>query len=121
MGGRAGVFAPNHPLRQSVTALAIGNIGKQREAKTGEHDRVSDPAGSSRCGSAGTVDGKPCHHDPSLIVWAKLLARMGEAFSLACPRCGGDVRLISFITDPGAYRGSPLRINGPLNSPPASA
>ncbi|GEM_PF-5967589 len=27
-----GVFAPNHKLRRAVTALAIGNIGKQREA-----------------------------------------------------------------------------------------
>jgi len=26
------VFAPNHKLRRAVTALAIGNIGKQREA-----------------------------------------------------------------------------------------
>ena len=25
-----GVFAPNHKLRRAVTALAIGNIGKQR-------------------------------------------------------------------------------------------
>jgi len=24
-----GVFAPNHPLRQAVTAVAVGNIGKQ--------------------------------------------------------------------------------------------
>ena len=28
-----GVFAPNHPLRQAVTPLSVGNIGKQREAR----------------------------------------------------------------------------------------
>jgi hypothetical protein len=27
-----GVFAPNHKLRRAVTALAIGNVGTQREA-----------------------------------------------------------------------------------------
>ena len=27
-----GVFAPNHKLRRAVTALAIGNIGKHRDA-----------------------------------------------------------------------------------------
>ena len=32
-----GVFAPNHKLRPAVTALAIGNIGKRREAVTGGH------------------------------------------------------------------------------------
>jgi hypothetical protein len=30
-----GVFAPNHRLRKAVTALAIGNGGKQREITTG--------------------------------------------------------------------------------------
>jgi hypothetical protein len=29
-----GVFAPNHKLWRAVTALAIGNIGKPREART---------------------------------------------------------------------------------------
>jgi hypothetical protein len=27
------------------------------------------------------------------MAWAKLLARMGEAFPLECPGCGGDIRL----------------------------
>ena len=29
------------------------------------------------------------------------MARVGEEFPLQCPNCGGDIRLISFITDPG--------------------
>jgi hypothetical protein len=62
-----GVFAPNHPLRPAVTALAVGNTGKQGDAKAVEHDRISDAAGSGRCDSAGTVDGKSCHHDTSRI------------------------------------------------------
>jgi hypothetical protein len=32
-----GVCAPNHKLRPAVTSLAIGNIGKRREAVTGRH------------------------------------------------------------------------------------
>ena len=32
-----GVFAPNHKLRPAVTSLAIGNVGKRREAVTGGH------------------------------------------------------------------------------------
>jgi hypothetical protein len=31
-----GVFAPNHQLRKAGTALAIGNVGTQRETATGE-------------------------------------------------------------------------------------
>ena len=91
-----GVFAPNHLLRPAVTALAIGKIGKQREAKTGDYEGVSATAGTGCCGSAGNVDGKSCHLDTSRIAWAKLLARVGDEFPLACPNCGGDIRLISF-------------------------
>ena len=87
-----GVFAPNHPLRQAVTALAIGNIGKQRDAKTGEHAGVSATAGSGCCGLTGTIDTKPCHNDTSRIARAKLMARLGEEFPLACPNCGGEIR-----------------------------
>ena len=77
-----GVFAPNHPLRPAVTAMAIGNLCNPGEAADGT-DRT---------------DEKPCSHDTSRIAWAKLLARVGEEFPLACPNCGGDIRLISFIT-----------------------
>jgi len=35
---------------------------------------------------------------------AKLMARVGEEFPFACPGCGGDIRLIAFITDPGPIR-----------------
>jgi hypothetical protein len=35
------------------------------------------------------------------------MARVGEEFPLACPTCGGDIRLIAFITEPGPIaRGS---------------
>ena len=47
---------------------------------------------------------KPRSHDTSRIAWAKLMARVGEEFPLACPNCGGDIRLIAFITDPGPIR-----------------
>jgi len=87
-----GVFAPNHPLRPAVTALAIGNIGKQQDAKTGEHAGVLDTAGSGCCGSAGTIDSKYYNHDTSRIDWAKLLARVGEEFPLKSPNCGGEIR-----------------------------
>ena len=29
------------------------------------------------------------------------MPRVGEKFPLQCPACGGDIRLISFITEPG--------------------
>ena len=32
------------------------------------------------------------------------MARVGEEFPLECPTCGGDIRLIAFITEPGPIR-----------------
>ena len=31
------MFAPNHKLRSAITALAIGNVGKRRDAATDAH------------------------------------------------------------------------------------
>ena len=99
-----GVFAPNHPLRPAVTAMAIGNVGNQRSAA----DRTD------------STDEKPCFHDTSRIAWAQLLARVGEAFPLACPNCGGDIGLISFIIQPETIRKILTHLGEPLEPPPVS-
>ena len=84
------MFASNHKPRRAVTALAIGNVSKQREATNGGH-------GNDGCATGGCCDTKPYQkprsHDTSRIAWAKLMARVGEEFPLECPNCGGDIRL----------------------------
>jgi hypothetical protein len=110
-----GVFAPNHKLRRAVTALAIGNVGKQREAATGGHAGDGHAAGG--CCDANQ---KPRSHDTSRIAWAKLMARVGEEFPLECPACGGDIRLIAFITEPGPIRKILTHLGEPLEPPPIS-
>jgi hypothetical protein len=47
-------------------------------------------------GSARGAGGRPRGRAPT--------ARVGEEFPVACPGCGGDIRLIAFITDPGPIR-----------------
>ena len=97
-----GVFAPNHRLRKAITALAIGNVSKQREATTGGDGNDGHATGG--CCDANHATLKPRSHDTSRIAWAKLMARVGEEFPLECPACGGDIRLIAFITEPGPIR-----------------
>ena len=55
-----GVFAPNHKLRRAVTALASGNIGKQRDAATGGQADAGHAAGG--CCDANQ---KPRSHPPA--------------------------------------------------------
>ena len=79
-----GVFAPNHKLRRAVTALAIGDVGKQREAVTGGHGGNTHAA--EGCCDVNHATLKPRSHDTSRIAWAKLMARVGEEFPLECPK-----------------------------------
>ena len=109
------MFAPNHPLRRTVTALAIGNVGKRRDAATGGH--AGD--GHAAEGCCDTHE-KPRSHDTSRIASAKLMARVGEEFPFACPNCGGDIRLIAFITEPGPIRKTLTHLGEPLEPPPVS-
>jgi hypothetical protein len=110
-----GVFAPNHRQRRAVTALAIGNIAKPHDAGAGGH------AGDGHAtGGCCDTQAKPRSHDTSRIAWAKLMARLGEEFPLQCPSCGGDIRLIAFITEPGAIRKILTHLGEPLEPPPVS-
>ena len=43
---------------------------------------------------------------------------MGEEFPLECPNCGGDIRLIAFITEPGLIRRILKHLGEPLEPPP---
>lgn len=109
-----GVFAPNHPLRAAVTALAVGNAGKSPAAATRQAGQPGHPAGGA--------DSEPQKrsHDTSRIAWAKLLARIAERFPLVCPACGGDIRLIAFIIDPGPIRKILAHVGEPVEPPPVS-
>ena len=113
-----GVFAPNHKLRRAVTAMAVGNVGKQREATAAGY--ASDDHATGGCCDANHVTLKPRSHDTSRIAWAKLVARVGQEFPLECPNCSGDIRLIAFITEPGPIRKILTHLGEPLDPPPVS-
>ena len=50
----------------------------------------------------------------------QLMARVGQEFPLECPNCGGDIRLIAFITEPGPIRKILTHLGEPLVPPPIS-
>jgi hypothetical protein len=77
---------------------------------------MSLPPGEGR--SEGAPDAQSRSHDTSRIAWAKLIARIAEDFPLACPACGGDIRLIAFIIDPAPVRKILLHLGEPLDPPP---
>jgi len=62
----------------------------------------------------------PARTTPPGQARAKLMARVGEEFPLECPTCGGDIRLIAFITEPGPIRKILAHLGEPLEPPPVS-
>jgi hypothetical protein len=121
-----GVFAPNHPLRTAVTALAVGRglarVPQEQVPVPGCRKRQGNrrETGETGTGTDCCAAGASPSHDTSRIAWAKLLARLGEEFPLECPACGGDIRLIAFITEPGPIRKILTHLGEPLEPPPIS-
>ena len=46
----------------------------------------------------------PPKRAPAHYLWAVLIARIYEVFPLLCPMCGGQMRLIAFITEGAQIR-----------------
>jgi hypothetical protein len=60
-----GVFAPNHKLRPAVTALAIANVGKRRDAATGGDAVGGHAARRDATGDCCDSCDQPRSHDTS--------------------------------------------------------
>ena len=96
------VLAPNSPLRAAVTALAApAHPAKQVVVQ-------AEPA-ITGVGAPGVVvpgnavppmpEPAPPKRSPAHYLWVVLIARIYEVFPLLCPKCGGQMRLIAFITE----------------------
>ena len=93
---------------------------QEGDAATDGHAVSGHAAGGDTPGDCCDSCDQPRSHDSSRIAWAKLMARVGEEFPLECPGCGGDIRLIAFITEPGPIRKVLTHLGEPLEPPPVS-
>jgi len=93
-----GVLAPHSPLRAAVTALAV-------PAATAPATPPPNPAGPAA---------EPAHRRAARSAWALLLARIYEAFPLLCPKCGDQMRIITFITDVSTVRDILAHLGNPV-------
>ena len=94
-----GVLAPNSPLRAAAVALAqpAKQVAVQTDpAITGEGVPGVTPLGHA---ISPTPEPAPPKGSPAHYLWAVLIARIYEVFPLLCPLCGGQMRLIAFITE----------------------
>jgi hypothetical protein len=99
-----GVLAPNSPLRAAVTEMAQ-SISVQAPPPA---QVQAEPASTDACEDAlGVSNPLPTQAEPAQpeppkrpahYLWAVLMARIYEVFPLLCPLCGGQMRIIAFIT-----------------------
>ncbi len=87
-----GVLAPNSPLRAAVTALAAPV--QAMPVPTGLSGECPAPQGNAWPPLPESAQPKRAAH----YLWAVLIARIYEVLPLLCPMCGGQMRLIAFIT-----------------------
>ena len=93
-----GVLAPNAALRAAVTALATA---------------IPVPA----IPSASPAAEEPSHRQAARYAWALLLARIYEAFPLLCPKCGGEMKIIAFVTEAVVVRDILAHLGEPTAPP----
>jgi len=50
-------------------------------------------------------------------LWAKLIARIYEVFPLVCPQCGGELKIIAFLTETDSIQSILIHIGEPATPP----
>ncbi len=105
-----GVLAPNATLRPAVVA-----IGRPHPDAPDSDTQIPPPLPSAE----GPVEPtRPAN--PARIRWAVLLARIYEVLPLLCPACGGQMRVLAFLTDPPVVAAILLHLELPHLQPPIS-
>ena len=92
-----GVLAPNSPHRAAVTALAA--LAQPAAGQTGIGKDVPGVIPQGNVLPPTHEPAPPAKRSPAHYLWAVLIARIYEVFPLLCPMCGGQMRLIAFITE----------------------
>jgi len=112
-GGSVSVMlTPNAPLRAAVTALARPDCEESMPAVA-----VPAPVPSIAPVQPTEKAEEPPHHKAARYTWALLLAHIYEVFPLLCPHCGGEMRIIAFITEASAIHDILGHLGEPTSPP----
>ena len=79
--------------------------------------QASRQAGRPRGRREAPEEAEAIYHWVACYVWALLLAQIDEVFPLVCSHYGGEMRIITFITDAGAVREILTHLGEPTSPP----
>ena len=95
-------------------AAAVDPVpASEGERRPNVESTADSPTTAPRSPPAGSVYARPRH-----FAWADLLRRTFEIDILACPDCGGRLRLLATIEDAEVIRKILTHLNLPLEPPP---
>jgi len=111
----------------------IHNYGRYANAARAKRERDTAADGDSQAATAaapGSVTSEPdsAERKAARKRWANLIRHIYEVDPLLCPRCGGMMKIIAFITEPRVIRaildsvrrsGAPSAAGSPHPPPPA--
>ena len=84
-----GVLAPNSPLRVAAVTMAWAAPTQATTAQPAQ----------TGTGVSVPIQPVPAKRSPAHYLWAVLRACIYEVFPPLCPKCGGQMRLIAFISE----------------------
>ena len=99
-----GVLAPHSPHRAAVTEMAQSTAEQPVQLAQVQTEPASTDAGEGALGAGNPLptQAEPVQpvsaKRPAHYLWAVLIARIYGVFPLLCPLCGGQMRVIAFIT-----------------------
>jgi Putative transposase len=111
-----GVLAPNARLRERVINLGCHDAEAPDDANSSP--ALPPEAGTARGSAADLPDS--LQRAAARSRWARLLARIYEVFPLACPDCGTDMRILTFITAAEPVDAILSHLGLPTTPPPLS-
>jgi hypothetical protein len=90
-------------INLDTIALAQGAAVQPAAAQVGQATTQAGSPGVAPPNHARPTQAEPAQpvptKRPAHYLWAVLIARIYEVFPLLCPMCGGQMRLIAFITE----------------------
>ena len=110
-----GVFAPHSPLRAAVTAM-VTEPTAAAPLPPPQASATPDVPASARANEPPKAQ-ESILRQTAHYTWALLLAHIYEVFPLLCPRCGGEMRIIAFITGGDAIRDILTNLGEPTSPP----
>jgi hypothetical protein len=113
-----GLLAPHARLRAALVTIGREGQGSAEASSRSTAPALATPTAAASPPPASATADVPRLRSAARLRWAQLLARIYEVMPLLCPACGGEMRVLAFLTDPPVVQAILLHLDLPHRPPP---